>query len=117
MENTLQLIKQEFESSCSRTPQYLAFHRVFKREFTRFLQNIGAVDVKFSKPNHFDASGFFQMRGQCWYFRLEDLRWSKDSLLVRTAKDYRDYTGGHNRFITFNENFETNLKKVVDTQY
>lgn len=114
MKKSLQLLKQEFESSCLKTPQYTSFHRTFKREFTKLLQGLGAVSVKFFKPNHFDASGFFQINGQWWYFRLEDLRWAKDSLLIRTAKDDRDFSGGRNQFIALNESLETNLKRLID---
>ena len=100
MDKTIyQGLTQKFESSSGRTPQYLAFHRLFKREFTAYLKECGAREIQFSKPNHFDATGFFTINDQPYYFSLSDLRWSKDTLLIRTAKDYRDYHGGTNQFV------------------
>lgn len=89
----------EFESSCCRTSQYLEFHRVFKREFTALLRPY-CNRIEISKPNHFDFSGFFETKsGRIYWFSLEDLRWSKDHLLIRTAGDFKDYMGGSNEFI------------------
>jgi hypothetical protein len=61
----------------------------------------GALDIAIGKPNHFDMSGFFQMdNGQMWWFRIEDLRWSKNNMLVRTAQSFKDYTGGRNQYVS-----------------
>jgi len=95
MGKTKQLAEQTFESSSSRTPQYLAFHRTFKREFTNMMQPY-CDEILVHKPNHFDVSGFFKLKsGAIWYFSVGDMRWDK-SLLYRTAKDFKDYTGGSN---------------------
>lgn len=105
-----------FESSCGRTPQYLSWHRLFKREFTKYLNSLTIKTIQISKPNHFDASGFFQLEtGQIFYFRIEDLRWSKTTMLLRTAKSFTDYTGGPNRFVclTSPEKFETEFKRII----
>lgn len=99
MAKSIESTKYEFESSSCRTPQYLAWHRLFKREFTAFLKSQGITVVKIGKPNHFDMSGFFQKDAQWWYFRIEDLRWSKDRMLVRTAAHDKDYTGGRNQYL------------------
>lgn len=112
MKKTLSLLKQKFESSCGKTPQYLEFHRTFKREFTALLKSYGAEKIEVSKPNHFDASGFFTHADEIYYFSLSDLRWSKSNLLVRTAKHYKDYTGGVNQYVTF-DNFEQDLKQLL----
>lgn len=104
MKATLIALQQTFESSSTRTPEYLAFHRLFKREFTKLLTDLGCSAITFGKPNHFDVSGFFTDPAyQAWYFSLSDLRWSKDKLLIRTAKDYKDYSGGSNQYIVMQE--------------
>jgi len=100
MKDALQATNQTFESSTSRTPEYLAWHRHFKKAFTKFLQSKGATKIEIGSPNHFDMSGFFTVGTQAWYFRIEDLRWSKDRMLVRTAAGYKDFTGGMNRFVS-----------------
>ena len=109
MKTTLNLLEQDFESSTTRTPQYLQFHRTFKREFKKLLASY-TTRIEISKPNHFDVSGFFQMvDGRIYYISLGDLRWDKNELLIRTAKDFKDYTGGGNNFISLNENFVDSL--------
>lgn len=101
------MIRLNFESSSQHTPEYLKFHRLFKKQFTKTLKEIGADVIKFSKPNHFDASGFFQMgSGEIFYFSLSDLRWDKDFLLVREANNFNDYSGGTNQFCNMKEDYE-----------
>lgn len=114
MNKSLALLRQEFESDSRRTPQYLEFHRTFKREFSKALSLIGCTQVEVSKPNHFDVSGFFTApSGQPYYFSLSDLRWSKDNLLVRTAKHYKDYTGGHNNFVRISSGVIDGIQRLL----
>ena len=116
MDNTINATKQHFETSSSRTPQYLAWHRLFKREFKKFLNARGIVEIDIHKPNHFDVAGFFKiLNGQVYYFSISDLRWSKDSMLIRTAKDFKDYTGGSIGFISLDslESFEQGFGHIV----
>ena len=116
MEKTIGLIKEHFESSSNRTPQYLTAHRTFKREFTKLLKELEVLELDISKPNHFDMSGFFRTKAnKVFWFRIEDLRWSKDNMLIRTAKDFKDYTGGTNQFIDLEteQSFKEQLIKVI----
>jgi hypothetical protein len=108
MKNEIQFLNQTtFESSSSRTPEYLAWHRSFKKAFTKFLNNHGATEIQINKPNHFNMSGFFKSRhGEIWYFSISDIRWSKESMLIRTANSFKDYTGGRNQFIPFERPYE-----------
>lgn len=99
MKNALITTRLNFESSSGKTPQYLSWFRLFKREFTKFLTDNKASNIELGKPNHFDMSGFFTLNNQIWYFRIEDLRWSKDNMLLRTAKSNKDYTGGQNQYV------------------
>lgn len=114
MEAILNALQQTFESSSSKTPQYLLFHKLFKREFTKELTKLGCKAISVHKPNHFDVSGFFtDPNDQVWYFSLSDLRWSKDKLLIRTAKNYTDFTGGGNQYISFDNEFLHHLKTIL----
>lgn len=113
MQKTLELVKNTFNSSSGRTPEYIEFHRTFKREFKNTFKNYCSA-IEIGKPNHFDVSGFFQLHsGEIFWFRLEDLRWSKEDILIRTAKDFKDYTGGSNSFIKFDDNFVQRLKDYL----
>jgi len=103
------MLKQGFESSSTLTPEFAQFYRTFKSEFTKELKSIGATMIEFSR-GHFYVSGFFTTPdGQAWYFSLSDVRGMEyglkmnpdscmNKLLYRTAKHYKDYTGGHNRY-------------------
>jgi hypothetical protein len=115
MKKALQSTQQEFESSSSRTPQYLSWHRLFKRAFTKFLESKGATNIVIGKPNHFDMSGFFTLGNAVWYFSISDLRWSKESMLIRTAEHYKDYTGGRNQYIplTTEESFTKDFTSIT----
>lgn len=84
LSKSLYLLGFDFESSCARTPQYLEFHRIFKKEFIDLLMP-HCKNMLFHKPNHFDVNGFFELDdGRIYYFSISDLRWSKGSLLIRT---------------------------------
>ncbi len=114
MKETLRLLEAGFESSSGKTPEFKHFTKVFKKEFSRELQSIGATDIVFS-VGHFYISGFFTVNAQPYYFSvpvlpikfkvrgMNHLKTHPDSstckLLYRTAKDYKDYTGGVNRYV------------------
>jgi len=113
MEKSLVLLNQDFQSSSERTPQYLEFHRTFKRELKNVLAQF-CSRIEISKPNHFDVSGFFQIHsGEIFWFRLGDLRWDKNDILIRSAKDFKDYSGGSNSFIKLDERFVERLKEYL----
>jgi hypothetical protein len=99
MKKSIALLKKGFESSSGLTPEFAEFFKTFKKEFTDELLSIGATNIQFSR-GHFYVSGFFTTPdGQPWYFSLSDVRFFHDrKLLYRTAKDYKDYTGGRNRY-------------------
>ena len=109
MKNTMSLLLNGFESSSTTTPEFKKFYNVFKKEFTEELKTIGAKDIVFSR-GHFYISGFFTTGdGEMFYFSLPDVRGMEYSLrlnpnscmnklMYRTVKDYKDYTGGQNRY-------------------
>ena len=108
MKKSLKKLQEGFQSSSTKTEEFKAFCRTFKSEFSKELQAIGATKVEFHN-GHFYISGFFTIGTQAWYFSLSDVRGFEyglklnpdschNKLLYRTAKDYKDYTGGQNRF-------------------
>lgn len=113
MSKSLYLLSFEFESSSCRTHQYLEFHRIFKQELKNLLKPF-VEEIEISKPNHFDVSGFFKLKdGRIFYIYLGDLRWDKEAILIRTAKHFKDYTGGSNDYISLDENFSERLIKYL----
>jgi len=105
MKFALRETQKEFYSSSHRTQQYLDWHELFKREFSKFLTSRGITEIRISKPNHFDMDGFFRAGdGQIWYFSVGDLRWSgKETMLVRRAKSFEDYYGESNCFLNLKD--------------
>lgn len=112
----LYLLGFEFESSSGRTEQYLEFHRIFKKEISDLLKPY-ITEIKVSSPNHFDVTGFFKtIKGGIYYFSLGDLRhntFGEYSMMIRTAKDFQDYTGGQNCFISMNQQFPERLIEFI----
>lgn len=111
----IQSLTQNFESSSQLTSQFQSFHRLFKRDFTNILHSFNADKIEFSR-GHFGTSGFFTHKDQVYYFSLGDVRWNKEHMLIRTAKDYKDYTGGSNGFLNLEnrERFLQGLKSVLN---
>lgn len=107
MIKSLGMLKNGFESAPNKTPEFKSFVSTFKREFKRELEALGATNIKFN-VGHFYISGFFTSKtGQVYYFSLPDVRGFSygnvqghmNQLLYRTAKDYKDYTGGVNQYV------------------
>jgi len=99
MKKIEQWLGKDFESSSSLTPEFQAFHRDVKRFMKKELKENFEVDVG---RGHFYFSGFAKnkLTGKYAYFSTSDVRHSPDdwfnSMLVRTAQNDRDYTGGVN---------------------
>ena len=80
-----------------------------------FLKSIGATKIDIYRI-HFGASGFFTLGNKIWYFSLGDVRWDRN-FLIRTAKDYKDFSGGSNLFLSvesenkFKDDFNRNILK------
>jgi len=99
MKKTLELFAKGFESSSEKTPEFNAFARTFKKEFTEELKSIGAQKIEFH-VGHFEVSGFYTIGTQVYYFKVNDVRFSNSpSMYYRTAKNYKDYCGGCNQNI------------------
>jgi len=104
------MLQHGFESSSTLTPEFSQFYRTFKSEFTKELESQGATNIVFSR-GHFYVSGFCTINGQAWYFSISDVRGMEyclnqscmGKLLYRTAKNYKDFTGGQNRYATIRE--------------
>jgi len=90
-----------FESSCEKTPEFLAFAKDFKKEVKKKAEENGFKLIAVN-TGHFYLSGFLQKNDKFVYFSSSNIRlfpneW-RDNLLIRTAKNVKDYTGGQNCF-------------------
>lgn len=93
-----------FESSTGLTSEF----SLFRKQIKRFIKNALPPYLELIMPFgslHFSFSGFIKNleTGKYVYFSCSDVRSFPDdwyyNLLIRTAKDERDFTGGMNRFI------------------
>lgn len=111
MERFKTMVSQGVESSSTSTPQWEMIFKEFKKEFLRELRVVNAKKPVFNK-GHFYISGFFTKDKQAYYFSIPDVRhFGVSKLLIRTAKDYNDFTGGRNNEITIEKNM---LKKFFN---
>ena len=101
-----------FESSSGLTDEFSSFSKDFKKH----LKSIAGIDYKlYFSRGHFDCSGFFRniKTEKFVYFSVSDVRYFPNSwwnnVLVRKAKDEKDYTGGRNNSCQL-----VDLKKNID---
>jgi len=116
MKATLRMLKENFMSSSELTPQFEAFHNLFKEEFTKYLKqtfNATRIDIR---RGHFACCGFFELPSEnIYYFSLGDVRWDEKEMLLRTAKSFTDYVGGSNGFVTLEDvfSFDRDMQRIV----
>ena len=108
MSKKLQTVKNHLfkgieDTGCYTSADFKKFAREFKSMINEQLQYIGGVEYK-QNVGHYYISGFFKVHEQPYYVNLSDVRYCNPyniSLLIRTAKDYKDFTGGTNHYIPF----------------
>jgi|TARA_R100001463_G_scaffold44377_1_gene92243 hypothetical protein len=95
-------------------------YSMFKRGFKGYLQNFYKLNLFKASNNHFYISGFFELENkengnkQTYYFSIEDLRGGQ-TFMIRTVKDFKDYTGGTNHYLSLDdfERLKTDLDRFV----
>jgi len=80
------------------------FKDFFKREkkrLTSILKELGCVEIQMSMQFNYFYGFFTSKTGQAYYFSCSDVRYfGYNKLLYRTAKDYKDFTGGYNQYVS-----------------
>lgn len=103
MEKTLSLLRGGFESSSTKTKEFVSFCKVFKKEFKIELEKIKATNVKIS-IGHFYLSGYFtDNKNRIFYYLFSDVRnfsfQNNYNILIRNANSCQDFLGGTNKFL------------------
>lgn len=95
----ISIINRHYESSSWVTGQY----KNAKAEFIKTLKKyFGKENVIVRSCPHFEFTGFIKYYDKYVYFSTGDLRFRVcNSMLVRTAKNDTDWTGGHNYQISY----------------
>ena len=80
------------------------------------LSQAGYESIKISNGFYY-FSGFAFKGGNIIYFSIPDVRhFNDDKLLIRTAKDYRDFTGGSNNYCQMDiESIQTLANRLTNT--
>lgn len=104
-----------FSSGGSTGTDYKSFQTKYKNILKEIASNIGGELVSFNK-NHYEFSAFVEKSGKFAYISISDVRhfsneWS-NRILVRTAKDKKDFSGGMNQYAKLRE-LEDKLEKVL----
>jgi hypothetical protein len=105
---------KHFESSSSGTPEWNSFYRKGCNFFKKTLKDV-AEDIQMSK-GHFYFTGFFTVKStkKIFYFSISDVRFFPNGkLLIRTATDYKDYTGGSNNYLSIDNNLGNALLNFI----
>lgn len=103
MNNLQQWMGVRFVSSPSVTAQFARFARAYKKALIAALGQDFAL-LSWSR-GHFYVSAFFRNRqtGKVCYLACSDVRFFPNAwyerLLIREARDKRDFTGGANHFV------------------
>ncbi len=89
----------QFSSGCTIGQDFKRFSRLFRNWLKKQLKSKGLQIVNFT-TGHYFVSGFVTNGQQYVYFSVSDVRYFPegwlDDILVRTAKNEKDYTGGSN---------------------
>ena len=104
----------EFESSAGETEEFAAFVRDLKKHIKSQLPEGSNLSV-FSK-GHFEVHGFIERDSKYVYFSISDVRYFSDGwyddVLIRTAEDVKDYTGGSNGYTSLKD-FKKNVNYLL----
>ena len=110
-----QYLNWQFSSGPTIGKDFRQFSKEFKKEIKKRLPE-GAELVTWN-VGHYDISGFIKRGDKYVYFSISDVRYFKNewynNILVRTAKDTNDYTGGSNNYVSlpaFKEKIEELLR-------
>ena len=92
------------------SPDFKDFAKVFGKMIREQLKQIGGTDYK-QNTGHYYISGFFTVGEQVYYISISDVRhFPDDKMLIRTAKDYKDFTGGTNNYLTIRDGMFEDLE-------
>lgn len=93
-------LNYEFSTGCYTGEDYKTFERKYISYLKSLCKEYGWELVRVLK-NHYEFSAFFKdNNNQFVYFHISDVRYFKNewynNILIRTAKNETDYTGGNN---------------------
>lgn len=87
------------------------------RSMTAFLKRHGCTPIAkhYGQHYHYHSGFFYSPKGALWYWAAGDDRISPARVLIRTAKDLKDYTGGRNQYPQTGSHFDELIKERDET--
>ena len=89
---------------------FKSFFSKEKSRITKQLKELGCTDIQMSRQFYYFNGFFTSKSGQAYYFSCSDVRhFGYNKIMYRTAKDYKDFTGGMNQYVTIDNIKEMQL--------
>jgi len=116
--NYLLLGEEHFGSGSVNSEEFNTWVKAFKKELRKELDIFNGTDFEMGK-GHFYVSGFFRVGEQLVYFSISDVRGSMSptQMLVRTAEHNKDWTGGHNQYVTIQDGMGEEIARKFSYDY
>lgn len=88
------------------SPDYKTFETKYKNYIKKVAKEVNGELVKFN-PNHYEFSCFVKRNDKYVYISICDVRYFKNqwynNILIRTAQNEKDYSGGRNNYCSLDE--------------
>ena len=105
------------ELSSGQTPkEFKSWATKHSNQIKKALQEVGFTSFEKVSKNHFYYSLFAYSEDIGWaYVSVQDVRSPLTKLMIRTAKDNKDFNGGRNHWVSLTnaDSFESDLRKFV----
>ncbi len=87
------------------SPEFKKFFRSERKRITDALTKMGCTNVQMDYGFYFFYGFFTSQSGQVYYLsvHIDSRPISYKQIMYRTAKDYKDYSGGSNQYVDKNE--------------
>ena len=104
-------MKRKNYSGSDLSQEFKNFFKKEKKRLSNLFAQKGCIDFEMYYGFNFFSAFFTSPSGQVYYIHFEDYRWNKyDELLIRTAKNYTDYSGGSNQYVGTSDEEILNFK-------
>jgi len=115
VDNIKDWLDWEFSSGGTTGEDFKRFARDFRKSIKEKLPE--RAELVNWNNGHYYVSGFVKRENKYVYFSISDVRFFKDDwyghILIRTAENDKDYTGGSNCFILL-ESFTREVDKLLN---
>ena len=90
---------------------FKAFFRKEKKRLSAILTELGCTKIEMDYGFYYFSGFFTSPSGQVYYLSCSDVRhFEYDKLLIRTARGYKDSSGGSNEYVGVDKESITNFR-------